>query len=449
MLNTPILAWAAGLLVSQQPSDSVPVLDSIPRPSYFLPVIEIFGANAAMGAYNNYVRRAPYAEIDAETIWNNIAHEWVWDDNNFEVNQIGHPVQGGMYYSIARANGHGYFGGLAYVTLGSLQWEYFMETEPPALNDLATTRMGGAMLGETSWKLAEYVSGESTGETTGWLRKSGAFLLNPVFGIDRLLNGKPARARSGTNHKLMGLHLSTSRAIGKGLMRSKGTANEPVAQVPLASTGIRLVHGDPFEAKKPFDHFSLNMGFSVLTNPVANISLRGQLWKTDLFEAGRSRHILGITQNYDYLNSSIYRLSANSMGLEWMSELRFGDKWRLWGRVQPVFIALGAASTEYYLNVERDYNLGLGGGWKTALSIRKPRFGMVTAFSDRYWIHTQSGAMGDEVIDIHSIEIQKDVYKALGVGVSYHVYDRFGYYDEYPNVSIVNQEFRANVTLTL
>ncbi|MEK7391893.1 MAG: hypothetical protein AAB214_04930, partial [Fibrobacterota bacterium] len=223
----------------------------------------------------------------------------------------------------------------------------------------------------------------------------------------------------------------------------------PSSQVPLATTNIRMVHGEPFESKRPFDHFSVNLGVSVITNPVANISLRGQLWKTDIAETDNSRHILQFAQNYDYLNSSIYRISANSFGVEWLSELRFGDGWRMWARAQPVFIALGAASTEYYLNVERDYNLGYGGGWKTAISVRKPREWLITAFSDRYWVHTQSGAAGDEVIDIHSIEIQKDLYKALGVGLSYHVYDRFGYYRDHPDVGIVNQEFRAIATLTM
>lgn len=241
----------------------------------------------------------------------------------------------------------------------------------------------------------------------------------------------------------------SSSSLGKRITHTSGTANQPSSQVPIAVTNIRLGYGDPFEAKRPFDHFTMNLGFSVISNPVANVSLRGQLWKIDLAESDKSRHILQLTQNFDYLNSSIYRLSANSMGVEWRSEYRFGDGWRMWSRVQPVFIALGAASTEYYLNVERDYNLGPGGGWKTAITVRKPRAWLVSASSDRYWIHTQSGAKGDEMIDIHSIEVQRDVWKILGIGLSYHVYDRFGYYTDHANVGIVNQEFRAIATITI
>ena len=450
--NMLIATIRALLALSASPdadTAAIVLTDSVQRPAYFRPAVEILAANMALGAYNRYVRHVDYAQIDAETVWHNLAHEWVWDDNNFEVNQIGHPIQGGVYYSLARANGHGYIGGLTYTTLGSIHWEYFMETEPPAFNDLVTTCMGGAMIGEVSWRMAEYVSGESTGERAGWLRRTGAFLINPIFGMDRLLNGTPARKSGSSNPRLMGLRISTGRMLGKGLTHTSGAAAEPSARVPLASTNIRLVHGDPFESKRPFDHFYLNLGVSTLPDPVSNISLRGHLWKIDLPDRDKFRHLVQVAQNYDYLGSSIYRLSANSLGVEWLSETRFGDGWMLVSMIQPVVIAMGAASTEYYLNVQRDYNLGPGAGWKAAVVVRKPGAWLFSAMSDRYWIHTQSGAKGDEVVDIHSIEAQRNVWKAIGIGLSYHVYDRYGYYDEHPNVWIVNQEFRAVATITM
>ncbi|HQF56777.1 MAG TPA: DUF3943 domain-containing protein, partial [Fibrobacteria bacterium] len=186
--SIPSVLLAAAIAGATQPASVADSTQSKP-PSWIAPTMQIFGINMAMGSVNRFVRDVEYAKIDRETIWHNLSSEWVWDDNNFEVNQIGHPVQGSLYYSAARANGHGYLMGLAYTTLGSIHWEYFMETEPPALNDLITTRMGGAMIGETTWRLAELLSGESTGERVGWLRKSGAFLVNPMFGMDRLING--------------------------------------------------------------------------------------------------------------------------------------------------------------------------------------------------------------------------------------------------------------------
>lgn len=411
----------------------------------------ILATNLAMAGWNRYVRDMDYARIDGETIWHNLAHEWVWDDDNFQVNQIGHPLQGAMYYSVARANGFGYLGGLVWTTVGSVHWEYFMETEPPAMNDLVTTRMGGAMLGEVSWRLAEDVSGESTGEPGGWARRSAAFLVNPIHGMDRLLNGYPRSPGHKPKSVPLGLRIVTGRSIAKGLVRTEGEAanDAPEAAVPLASTSLRLMRGDPFGSKAPFDHFTLSLGLSVLNNPVSNIGVRAQLWRLPELESENSRHSLHFTQNFDYIDGELYRLSASSFGAEWLGEVDLGSDWIMRARAQPIFIVLGAASTEYYVNVERDYNFGIGPGWKTGFHVAKPGFGSISAFADRYWIRTQSGAQGTEIIDLQSVEIVKNVWRRFGIGLSWSRYSRGGYYRDFPNVHVVDQEFRAIAAYSL
>lgn len=412
----------------------------------------VLATNFAMAGWNRYVRDMDYARIDGETIWHNLAHEWVWDDDNFQVNQIGHPLQGAMYYSVARANGFGYLSGLMWTTAGSIHWEYFMETAPPAMNDLVTTRMGGAMLGEMTWRLAEDISGESGGEPWGWVRRTAAFLINPIHGMDRLVNGTPRHpVVSRKRPRLMGLRIVTGKTFGKGLTRTEGDlpASAPEASVPIASTSLRLAHGDPFESKAPFDHFTLSLGLSVLSNPVSNVGVRAQLWRLPEMESEHSRHSLHFAQNFDYIDGGLYRLAASSFGAEWLAEAEMGFDWMLRSRVQPVFIVLGAASTDYYVNVERDYNFGIGPGWKTGIHLGRPRTGSLTAFADRYWIRTQSGAEGVEIIDILSVELVKELWKGLGVGVAWHRYDRAGYYPDFPNVRVVNQEFRVLATYSL
>ncbi|MCB9496692.1 MAG: DUF3943 domain-containing protein [Fibrobacteria bacterium] len=432
-------------VISQLDTTSL-ALDPRPR-RWVAPAMEILGTNTALAAWNNWVAEVEYARIDEESIWRNLTGDWVWDDNNFEVNQIGHPVQGGLYYSLARANGWGYLGGIAWTTAGSIQWEYFMETEPPSVNDLVTTRMGGAMIGETTWRLAQLVSGESTGERVGWIRETGAFLVNPVYGTNRLLS--PSRRSTPARKTVsdLGFRITTGRSVGKGLSRSSGVpGSSPVLQVPLASTSLRLSHGDPFEATTPFDHFSLSVGMSVLRDPVANISLRGQLWHLPEWETENSKTVLGLAQGYDYINSTLYRVASSSMGIESVTEADLGGAGILRMRVQAVGIGLGAASTEYYHNIERDYNYGPGAGWKTGLFWKIPHVGRISGFADRYWIHTQSGAPGDETIDIQSVELVREIWRGLGVGLGWNRYDRHGSYEDFPAVRIANQEFRVLAT---
>jgi hypothetical protein len=216
----------------------------------------------------------------------------------------------------------------------------------------------------------------------------------------------------------------------------------------VASTTLRLSHGDPFASKKPFDHFTLSLGLSALSTPVSGVGVRAQLWRLPEMDSDNSRHSFHFTQNFDYLDGDVYRLSASSFGAEWLAEFDLGADWTLRTRGQPIFIALGAASTEYYVDVERDYNFGIGPGWKTGLHLGRPGTASLVAFADRYWIRTQSGAQGAEIVDLQSVELVKDLWKGFGVGLSWHRYDRTGSYRDYPDVRVVNQEFRALATWT-
>ena len=80
---------------------------------------------------------------------------WVWDLDDFAVNQVGHPYQGSNYYDAGRTNGLSFYESAAVAAFGSTTWEYFGETNHPSLNDFINTTLGGIALGEmlhrTAW----------------------------------------------------------------------------------------------------------------------------------------------------------------------------------------------------------------------------------------------------------------------------------------------------------
>ena len=49
---------------------------------------------------------------------------WVWDLDDFVVNQIGHPYQGNNYYNSGRANGLSFYESAAIAAFGSATWEF-------------------------------------------------------------------------------------------------------------------------------------------------------------------------------------------------------------------------------------------------------------------------------------------------------------------------------------
>ena len=74
---------------------------------------------------------------------------------------------------------------------GSLMWEFFMENEPPSINDMLATTFGGIELGEITYRLSDlFIDNRSSGaERVG--REVLAGVLSPVRAFNRIISGKP------------------------------------------------------------------------------------------------------------------------------------------------------------------------------------------------------------------------------------------------------------------
>ncbi len=80
----------------------------------------------------------------------------VWDEDDFAINYIGHPVSGAWYYMIAREDGFNPLESFAYsFVLSTFFWEYGYEAvaEIPSIQDLIFTPTLGAVMGEGFWYL--------------------------------------------------------------------------------------------------------------------------------------------------------------------------------------------------------------------------------------------------------------------------------------------------------
>src|SRR6185436_1031975 len=120
MPSRPILAVLLALatpILGQ--TDSLKLQPSLPA-YWGLPLLQVLGSNAAIAANNKWVTQQDYGQISFRSMQTNLSGGMVWDEDNFVVNQMGHPFQGGMYYSAARHYGHSYRAGIAYAALGSL-----------------------------------------------------------------------------------------------------------------------------------------------------------------------------------------------------------------------------------------------------------------------------------------------------------------------------------------
>ena len=422
------------------------------KKNYLYPLIGVLGINATMAGFNRYIANMDYAYINSCSIKKNFDVGFVWDDNNFPINQIGHPYQGGMYYAMAKYHGHDYLTSLAYSSFGSLQWEFFMETEYPAINDWITTSLSGPMLGEMLYHLGEKVLDDNSDGTERFFRELGAGLLSPMLGLNRLFTGESfashSRRRTNTNTNIR------SVIYAGGLVLKKGKhAKDTIPNISTGNIKLHLQYGNPYKVNKPFDFFLIDLGLNLSANRSGDLRAQGILWNTKLPWTKKGT-LLNIYNNYDFIGSTIYKIGATSFGSGFTSFIPIKESgWNFIYNVQLNAIVMGGASTEYYFEDERDYNLGNGAGAKIIIGFIKEDFASINLKVDRYWIHTRSGMTGDEFIGLGTLKLDKQIWKRLGLSFTYNFYDRFGFYKKYnpdlENITVNAHEFKLYLTYKL
>ncbi|WP_424190391.1 DUF3943 domain-containing protein [Sulfuricurvum sp.] len=111
----------------------------------------------------------------------------VWDNDDWVINYIGHPVSGAFYYTMARNDGMSMGESAAFSALMStFFWEYGYESfaEVPSIQDLIVTPLFGSILGEGMFVLEKKLDqqgGVVFGSTT--LGNISYFLLDPLGSI--------------------------------------------------------------------------------------------------------------------------------------------------------------------------------------------------------------------------------------------------------------------------
>lgn len=131
----------------------------------------------------------------------------IWDQDEWEINYIGHPYFGAAYYMVARNQGLNPLESGAYSFLMSaFLWEMGIEAfaEVPSKQDIIITPLIGSVIGEAFYIWEQRIEANNNLVMgSSWFGKSMLVLLNPAgtasAGINRLLNGKPEEATGLTS----------------------------------------------------------------------------------------------------------------------------------------------------------------------------------------------------------------------------------------------------------
>ncbi len=480
-----LIAWLAMTAAAQTAADSIrPVqtaADSIRPARPWRAAAEVVGINVLVHCFDRFILREDFAQTTLNSIRDNFKRGFVWDNDNFNTNMFAHPYHGSLYFNAARSNGMNFWQSYPYALGGSLMWEFFGENTPPSINDLIATSIGGAAIGETTYRISSIVLDDSKrGWQRVWREVLGGIVC-PVRLLNRLITGDAWRVRSTKHryHDFNAIPLVFQATTGVSYLAEKGSFKHGVCH-PYVNLQFR--YGDPLgDVNEPYDFFvaEATFGFSNRQPLVNAIHLIGQLWDTPVYSSQKMEMNFGFYQHFNFYNSEAVRQEKNiipyrigetaSLGAGLVYRIpNIGRKVMLEQRLFLNGIILGGSLSDHYHVKERDYSLGSGFSAKLHTFVKFGHYGRLSLIADIYKLYTWKG-FDEEIVakldNLDFVNAQGDAGHAtlvvinprLQLNITRHLlldlygsyYYRSSVYDEHDNVKMKTFELRAGLTYEL
>ena len=447
---------------------------------------EVTAINVGVQLFDRYVIKSDFAQTTLNSIWHNFETGFVWDNDFFITNLFLHPYHGNLYFNAARTNGLSFWESAPYALGGSLMWELFGETEPPAINDIFATSCGGMAIGEMTHRLSRTILDDRDRGFSRFLREAAAAIVNPIQGIHRITSGDAWRVRHDhyRYHDFNAIPIDLSFSLGWRYLADDGALFRGV-HAPFVNMALKYgISVDGERHTKPYDFFDVEMNMSFGGQPLINqLLIVGRLWSTPILDKHDMAGEFGIYQHFNYYDSkpikdgselTPYRISeAASFGPGFILSLpQTGGLSSLEQRIFLSGILLGGTKSDYFNVIERDYNMGSGFSIKSKTELNFGRFGRMVLNAKYFRIYTWKGyedkdlqAYADGTKDLHYLNVQGDNSNAAllvinpilemhmarqwCVTLSGAYYSRRTFYKYYPKVHANTFEVKAGITVKL
>jgi Domain of unknown function (DUF3943) len=391
----------------------------------------------------NLIRGQVTARITPVTWWANMQQGWVWDLDDFVVNQIGHPYQGNNYFNSGRANGLSYWESAGLTAFGSGTWEYFGETNHASLNDLINTTLGGMALGEmfhrTAWLLRDT---QAQGRSRLW-KEIAATAIDPVTGGNRFVTGDA----SYISDKPAELTPSALEAVSSAGALWRGSNTDPFQSSGEPFLEFNALYGDPSSghSRTPYDAFRVLLRFGG-GGPISEARVRGRLLGQPL----RGGFQLNVTQDYDFNQNDAYKFGAQSfeMSVDYTAKLSTNTVVRTsgWGGLTalgavdslPVTGAVpepppgesGSDAGQGVSEGPRYYDYGPGGNFGGSALFTHNQRPFAAIYYASHQLYTLDGVRANHLLQQARVDVVAPLRGALGFGVSGEYFDRRTYYQD-------------------
>jgi hypothetical protein len=364
----------------------------------------IFATNMSVWSLDRFIIKGEYAYINGKTIERNFKTGFVWDNDMFVTNLFAHPYHGGLYFNAARSNGMNFWESVPFAAGGSLMWEFFMENESPAINDFLSTSIGGASLGEMTYRISDMLVDERSMGFNRFGREALLTLISPVRGVNRLISGRAWKHSRAKGNVLPATPVAIYAALGHRIIADFAEENQEDVSNML-SIDFGLDYGNPYDPDndQPYDFFSLKMSGNLFSRQplIGRVNAIGMLFAKEIDIRKQDRQLtFGFFQHFNYYESRAdikhvhiypYKLSeAASLG----PGLLYKTKKKhviLYGSAYLSAILLGGSQTDHYHVDDRDYNMGSGFSSKLNLEIQFGEKARLSFNSEDYRLYSWVG----------------------------------------------------------
>jgi len=381
--------------------------------------VETFGINMFVWSFDRYIANEPWARINKHTIKDNFKTGPIWDTDKFTTNLISHPYHGSLYFNAARSSGMNFWQSIPYAVGGSLMWEFFMEAEPPSINDMLATSFGGIELGEITYRLSDlFIDDRSTGaERIG--REILAGVLSPVRAVNRIISGDAWRYRSNKGRVFPSVPVNFIVSAGPRFLAEQEGSKHGTTTMHF---DFRLDYGNPYndDYYSPYEWFQLKAGIDLFSSQplISQVNAIGALWGTQVWTKGQRSLAAGVFQHFAYYDSELrthttktvapYRISEAASvggGLLYSKEATEGDPVDIYAEFYMNAVGLGASISDYLQLEERDYNLGSGYSVKAYSGLSYKKHWNFLLGLENYHIFTWKGY--DPDLDFSTVNLER------------------------------------------
>ncbi len=395
--------------------------------------------------FNSYAPLDGYwARVGPKTWSQNLREGWTWDTDDFMTNVFLHPYHGATYFGYGRANGLTFWESVPLPVLGSMEWEYFAETQRPSLNDLYNTSFGGVVMGEMIHRVLALLRDN---QARGWgraLREIAAVPLDPPGSLFRLLSGDAIRVRANPAEHDLGL--LGFRVQGGGQIGAD--SGGPGRRAFSGTLAFDVTYGDAFAKPyaQPFDVFEARLRAGTSATVVTEMRVAGRLYGHELTNpAADVRWIFTVDQKMEYDANPAYRYGGQSLDVGFVSGLPVGNGLDVQTRLFAEGIVLGAVDApegDTTVGV-RTYDFGPGVGFDLAATLRLRRYPLATARWHWAYLHSVSGSPADHYTQFPSLEVNVPLTADLGIGAYAGWYQRRSAYARFAGETAAFPEYRT------